>query len=372
MRGKINKEWAEAYGGILNDVIILYVINKTKFAHQINSSEESLRQWFTGRNFPSIQNHENICNVLEKEINELSTQYLDNEMLKSLKKHLKPLDQNIPSHIINKKIGKYLSDLLRICYRNGKNSSKRKQSKLVGNNEKTNKMQAVNNFNKTGKTQAVIFDFDGTLTKGNAARTTWESIWTELGYDVQDCRNLHDRYSSGQIDHDKWCKLTEKEFIAKNCDVKVLDKVVRKITLIKDCKNVFFELKSRNIKIFIVSGSILYIIQKVLKNLCQYIDDIKANDFKFSLDGFLTEIIGTRYDFQGKAEYIDFKASELRISKNDMLFIGNSNNDEWAHGSGVETLCINPNNTNSTNRMIWDHSIKECESLLDIFKYVKI
>ena len=117
------------------------------------------------------------------------------------------------------------------------------------------------------------------------------------------------------------------------------------------------------------------IIQEVLKNIYHRADGVKANNFKFSADGLLTEIIGTDYDFDGKARFIKEIALNLRISTKDVLFIGNSINDLWAHESGADTLCINPSQTHATEtdqfgHRVWKNTIQECDDLREIFSYV--
>jgi len=146
--------------------------------------------------------------------------------------------------------------------------------------------------------------------------------------------------------------------------------MAKKIKLLDGCKDTFVKLRERNVQIYIVSGSILLIIQNVLKGLVQYVDDIKANVLRFSSSGFLTEIIGTKYDFEGKADYIEKVAKANNISPSDVLFVGNSYNDEFAYRSGAKTLCINPKDTNKTDTVIWHDRIEECKNLMQIYEYM--
>lgn len=221
------------------------------------------------------------------------------------------------------------------------------------------------------KTKAVVFDFDGTLTVTNKVKTTWESIWTLLGYDVQECRNLHVRFSHNEINHKEWCSLTEEKFKAKKLHRNQLLPLVQKTQLIAGIEEVFQELDQRDIKIYIVSGSIKYLILKCLGGLNQYVSGgINANVFDFDENGYLFKIIGTEYDFEGKAKRISNIAKELGIEPQQILFVGNSFNDEWAHSSGARTLAINPKNTHMYNPNIWDDCIVECNSLTEILKYI--
>lgn len=226
-------------------------------------------------------------------------------------------------------------------------------------------------FSKGRKTEAIVFDFDGTLTTTNMVRTTWESIWILLGYDVQNCVDLHMKFSRGEISHEEWCDLTAEKFMERKLHRNQLDPLIKNIKLIEGIEEVFKELDRRDIKLYIVSGSIKYIIRRCLGELTQYVSGgINANVFDFDETGYLIQIIGTEYDFEGKATRISKIAEELKIDPNKILFVGNSLNDEWAHKSGARTLAINPRNTNMFNSDIWDDCIVHCNSLIEIMKYV--
>ena len=216
------------------------------------------------------------------------------------------------------------------------------------------------------KTEAVVFDFDGTLTTtaGNA-KTTWESIWTLLGYNIDDCINLHIKFSHKEISHEEWCLLTEEKFKERRLHRDQLMSLVYNIKLIPGIEDVFKELDRKNIKVYIVSGSIKCIIRKSLGNLYQYVSGgVDANVFNFD------EKIGTAYDFEGKAARISKIVEELKITPKQILFVGNSHNDEWAYSSGARTLAINPKDTNMFNKDIWNDCIYHCESLIEIMKYI--
>ena len=222
------------------------------------------------------------------------------------------------------------------------------------------------------KLPVVIFDFDGTLTFGKTNKTTWETIWEHLGYPVLDCKELHARFNREEITHEQWCEITQEKFIAKSLHQDYFDEIVKKIKLFPDIKFVFEYLRSHYIKIYIVSGSILQVIQRVLGSYCQYVDDISANSFIFDNNGLLLRIVGTKYDFLGKAHYIQNIMNELKVPGEDILFVGNSINDQQAYFSGAKTLLINPIHTDTYNSKIWNHVIEESNSLKDILKYVKI
>ena len=107
-----------------------------------------------------------------------------------------------------------------------------------------------------------------------------------------------------------------------------------------------------------------------MKQYLRFIDEIRANNFFFDSDGLLDRIIGTKYDFDGKATFISKISEEYGIPVQSILFVGNSMNDEYVYLSGARTLCINPKNTDSLDKVVWHNRINECNSLNQILEYI--
>ncbi|MBI1183443.1 HAD-IB family phosphatase [bacterium] len=220
------------------------------------------------------------------------------------------------------------------------------------------------------KTKAVVFDFDGTLTYPSDDLTTWEKIWIKLGYNVNECHNLHREYSTSQITHKKWCELTESKFKEKNLSELTLKRISQDFRLVDGTSEVLDELTSYNIQLYICSGSIDYVVKTVLGENAKYFREIKANKMLFDHKGYLKSIIGTKYDFEGKADFINQIVNENGIQPYEVLFVGNSLNDEWAHQSGATTLCVNPSKTNPDHPFQWNHCIREMKDLKDTLRFL--
>lgn len=96
-----------------------------------------------------------------------------------------------------------------------------------------------------------------------------------------------------------------------------------------------------------------------------------ANSFIFHPNNTLSTIHGTKYDFDGKAEYIKKIVQEEGFkSASEILFIGNSDNDEYAYKSGAQTLCFNPKLTDGKNKKIW-HKTFKADSYHDLYEFIK-
>lgn len=221
------------------------------------------------------------------------------------------------------------------------------------------------------KKKVVVFDFDGTLTKPAVYMNTWEAMWAILGYPISECEKYHRQFSKGAIDHDEWCEITEKYFVEAGCCKKHLIKAASEAELVDDVKEVIFELRSKGILLYILSGSIKQYIEQVLgKELAGCFTEIKANRFMFDNQGMLNGIIGTPYDFAGKARFVNKIMQDKHVSPEEIIYIGNSFNDEFVYKTGVETLCINPRGTDFYNDKVWHNYIRNLKSLKEVLPYI--
>lgn len=219
--------------------------------------------------------------------------------------------------------------------------------------------------------RAVVFDFDGTLTRRTSEFTTWERIWTGLGYSLADCAKFHRMFSSGEITHAEWCEKTTRYFQEKNLTEDLLVRIARDIELIPETRQVLEGLKTRNISLHIVSGSIKKIVLEALGGVAILFDNISANDMRFDgKTGALLEIVGTKYDFKGKAHYISDIINREKLNPLEVLYVGNSGNDIWASQSGARTLCVNPHFTDPTVVKHWTYAIRKMDSLDEILQFI--
>lgn len=219
--------------------------------------------------------------------------------------------------------------------------------------------------------KAVFFDFDGTLTyKG---KNIWKSIWQTLGYDTNENSyyiSLLNSFMTNQITHQQWCDLTCDAYVKKGMNIEILNRLVKNIKLIDGAVETFKELKKQGFSLHIVSGNIIDAIEKVLGQNIKYFDSINANDFYFDDNNFLTYIKGTKYDFEGKAKFINEYKQITGAKNEDLYFVGNGNNDEWAHLSGCNTICINPEKTEQNNQVKWHKTLENVTNLTDILPLI--
>ena len=219
--------------------------------------------------------------------------------------------------------------------------------------------------------KAVVFDFDGTLTEENFK--LWKKIWKELGYEIGEnsyYESLVKSFMSGKITHKQWCELTLKAFQERGFTEQKLDEITKGIVLIDGVEDLFKYLKTKGVELHIVSGNIVSVIKKVLRQNVGYITAIKANEFLFDKQGKLVEIVGTKYDYEGKATYIKELCKKMGCKPQEILFVGNSINDEWVCKSGVKTICVNPDEANIRDSYVWNKVIYT-NNLMDLKEELK-
>lgn len=221
-------------------------------------------------------------------------------------------------------------------------------------------------------TKAVVFDFDGTLTISRA-NNIWRLLYLELGYDISD--NSHyskslQSFKSKQYDYSHWVDINKNDFISAGLNKKIFNKVLKGISLISGLETTLKTLSEKGIKLFLLSGNIGYSIDYVLGNLTNYFTEISANEAIFDESGNLIDLIATKYDFEGKADFISKIREEFSLRPEEITFVGNGSNDVWAYKSGAKTICINPRGADEDDHKKWTNVLLDVKDLTEILEYI--
>lgn len=223
---------------------------------------------------------------------------------------------------------------------------------------------------KRKKTRVIVFDFDGTITKNATLKTSWERMWISCGYSVEECRELHKAFSLGQFGHQEWCEKTAEAFKQRGFSCRNIAEIASDIKPLDDYEEVITHLRTRGMQLFIVSGSIDALIKEVLgERIVSMFTKIQSNQMHFDQDGKLERIIGTKYDFDGKAKYIEEIIAD-GYSPNEIVFFGNSFNDESVCRTGVRSICINPKQTRVYDPKCWTDEKTNVTSMKDFLQYI--
>ena len=93
--------------------------------------------------------------------------------------------------------------------------------------------------------------------------------------------------------------------------------------------------------------------------------------FIFDDNGFLSKIIDTDSDEEGKGRYIKKYIQETNCNSKDIIFVGNGHNDRFVSSTGCTTICINPNGTNHLDKKVWSYYIENSSNLMDVVNLIK-
>ncbi|MBO7219378.1 MAG: haloacid dehalogenase-like hydrolase [Clostridia bacterium] len=213
----------------------------------------------------------------------------------------------------------------------------------------------------------IIFDFDGTLTKSKG--NIWKNLYKTLGYSVDSGskykKDLH-LFLDGKLTYNDWCKINAKDYRVRNLTIDTIDSLSDEIELFSDMLDTIKSLHKRGYHLHIVSGNVGYVIARVLGKNARFFESIRANEFVFKGDRFY-DIIPTKYDCEGKALFVQ-EVIASGVDKSNIYFVGNGINDEWVASTGVRTICINPEDTDSSNADIWHENIDSLSQLLTIIE----
>lgn len=220
--------------------------------------------------------------------------------------------------------------------------------------------------------KAIIFDFDGTLT--HQQENTWKKIWKDLGYDTTSEDSAYKTqmrdYLNNTISYQDWCDQTCIYYKKSKFSLQHLKDIAKTVVFIDGFEDFIDTLKKENISLHIVSGNFVELITSALGEKAKYFDSINANTLVFDNEGIISQIIGTKYDYEGKAKFIEEYCSKYNILPSEICFVGNGDNDQWAHLSGCKTICINPDTDTSSNKTMWHICLDKIDNINDLLPYI--
>ena len=221
--------------------------------------------------------------------------------------------------------------------------------------------------------KAIVFDFDGTLTKKN--QNIWRMLWEKCGY-TTDKNSLYAKlYKMHVIDkkitRQQWFDYTCKAFKEKGLTLQDIIATSKQIELIGGFEETIFKLFDKGYSLHIVSGCLKETIEFKLGTNAILFDGIETNRCIFDKDGKLQRLVPTDFDYEGKAKYLQLLIQQ-GYKPEDIIFVGNSDNDEWAHSAGCHTICINPENAEENNSQKWNKVYKNVSHLSKIFSHLDI
>lgn len=173
----------------------------------------------------------------------------------------------------------------------------------------------------------VGFDWDGTLAK-MPVKYSWSLISIGLNC-TEKMKTLRDKFNKKEIDYETWCELcvnTYEEFSL--TEKKFYEIVEENVTLHDGTVETINELRSRGIKVGIISGGIYNIYEQVSKKFGLEVDYVNFTaTLDFDENGRLTGGKYNSYDYEGKLDMFKLYCKWTNATLHEALFVGDSYND---------------------------------------------
>jgi len=211
------------------------------------------------------------------------------------------------------------------------------------------------------KIKLVCFDVDGTLIDG----VSWFFLTEGLGCSYQEHLDIFNKAKEGKISFIKGERLLTKMYQdSGNATRSYIHKLFSKVEPRKEARGLFNYLKKKDYKIYLISGAIDIYVEKVAKKLG--VDGFYANStLDFDKNGLLTKIHYKDNQGEVKVEQLKKLNSKLGVNMNQVVFVGDSENDIEVFkvtGKGIAVHCFNED----LKKVAWKsvNSLSEIKNLL--------
>ena len=356
MGRKNDSIWCERFRAFLKLLQQIFLLDLGVFRAQYHISEAATSYWASGRNLPSLERFNNLHNFIEESVASTSTPHA---VIKRVSIDFYEFAGTegyewLCSARLNAK--EYVTSALNYYF-------------FLARGEMPEALGRCAVITPTGKTRAVLFDFSGTLVTDPYTDSTWFAIWHFLGLDAGRFNNLMQHYNSDITSRKQFYEKLCDTFSQQHLNKEAVAKIGSSLTRLKGIPETFKD--DRGIRIHIVSQSDRTLLRAALHDALPIIDEIQSNELRYDDDGFVAGITETKFDFKGKALYVQRVADELNVSPRDIVFVGNSANDEYVAASGAKMICINARETKPTgNDSVWDVSLAPCQDLRNVLDYI--
>lgn len=211
----------------------------------------------------------------------------------------------------------------------------------------------------------VCFDFDGTII--DETIFIWQIIHDNLDTDKEKRKEGVDNFYSGKITYEQWAK-SDVELLKKaGADKKRLMEIIKPLKLMPGALETIKELKSRGIKLAIISGSIDIALELLIPDYRDFFDDVMINRLSFNEDGSIKDIEATKFDMEHKATGLKYIAGREKIPLSECVFIGDNHND--IHIAEIAGLSIAFNCKSESLAEVSDVLIEK-KDLREILKHI--
>ena len=175
------------------------------------------------------------------------------------------------------------------------------------------------------KYKLVCFDVDGTLIDN--VTFSWQVFHDYFQTDKHRREDAKNKFFNGQITYREWAEHDINLWRERHAKKQDFFKAVEHLRLMNGAIETLKELKKRNFKLAIISGSLNIILEKFIPNYEEFFDDVFLSRIYFDKEGNISKVDATEFDMDAKALALKKIADREKISMNECVFIGDYLND---------------------------------------------
>lgn len=186
------------------------------------------------------------------------------------------------------------------------------------------------------KYKLVCFDVDGTLIDN--VEYSWKVFHDYFQVDQKRRERAKKAFYNGEISYLEWAEHDINLWVEKKAKKEDFIKAIKhaNLKLMKGALETLNELKKRNVKLAIISGSLNIILEHFIPNYKEIFDDIFLSRIYFDKKGNINNIKPTSFDMEQKAVALKQIAEREKISLKECVFVGDHENDlKIAEESGL-------------------------------------
>jgi phosphoserine phosphatase len=215
------------------------------------------------------------------------------------------------------------------------------------------------------KYKLVCFDVDGTLVDN--VEFSWQIFHDYFKVDQVRRENAKKAFYNNEISYLEWAEHDINMWVEKNATKDDFLDAIKNLKLMEGALETIRELKKRNIKLGIISGSLNIILEKVLPNYKETFNDVFLSRIYFDKNRKINRVEATEFDMIHKATALKNIAKRENIKLSECVFVGDHENDvkvAQIAGLGIAFNCKSEN-----LRKVADVVIDK-KDLREILKYV--
>ena len=175
------------------------------------------------------------------------------------------------------------------------------------------------------KYKLVCFDVDGTLVDN--VKFSWQVFHDYFQTDEKKRQEAKKNFFKGKISYKEWAEHDIGMWKEKNMKKEDFFKAMGSLRLMKGAKEVLDELKSKGMKLAIISGSMNVVLEKFIPDYKEIFDDVFLSWIYFDENGSITKVEATEFDIEKKTIALRQIADKENIKLEECVFVGDFLND---------------------------------------------